>query len=68
MSEKKTATSTRAPKTQTKKAPSASSAPSKMEKGIVIAVRPAFTLVKKADGSAIKVRGITAKVGDEIEI
>ena len=62
MSEKKTASKSRAAKTQEIKVPS------KKEKGIVTTVRPTFVLVQKKDGSAIKLHGISAKVGDEIEI
>lgn len=64
MSEKKTTTKSRAPKADDLK--NITTVPKK-EKGTVIAVRPAFVLVEKLDGSSIKVRGVSAKVGDEIE-
>ena len=65
MSEKKK-TSTRAPKTQDTQV--SKPVASKKEKGIVLYKYGGFSFVKKANGSVAKIGGITAKVGDEIEI
>lgn len=65
MSEKKTNNSTRTTKSAPKAAPKSTQ---KKEKATIITILPNFSLAQKADGSVVKVRGISAKVGDEIEI